>query len=153
MNADFMTGLATSLALIIAIGSQNAYVLRQGIRREHVAALVLFCSASDALLILAGILLGVGTPLAYLALLLTQDNETAFLRASLAAHAEAHCDDGVQIVVLDLPGDLSSAFLANYPEFPDSCLSPQFPFLEDVSHVLVDSPHIFLEELRDERLR
>ena len=55
MNADFMTGLATSLALIIAIGSQNAYVLRQGIRREHVAALVLFCSASDALLILAGI--------------------------------------------------------------------------------------------------
>lgn len=55
MNADFVTGLATGLALIVAIGSQNAYVLRQGIRREHVAALVAFCALSDALLILAGI--------------------------------------------------------------------------------------------------
>jgi L-lysine exporter family protein LysE/ArgO len=47
--------LATGLALIVAIGSQNAYVLRQGIRREHVLPLVAFCALSDALLILAGI--------------------------------------------------------------------------------------------------
>ena len=46
MNADFVTGLATGLALIVAIGSQNAYVLRQGIRREHVAALVAFCATA-----------------------------------------------------------------------------------------------------------
>lgn len=39
----------------MAIGSQNAYVLRQGIRREHVLPLVVFCALSDALLILAGI--------------------------------------------------------------------------------------------------
>jgi L-lysine exporter family protein LysE/ArgO len=39
----------------VAIGSQNAYVLRQGIRREHVLVLVAFCALSDALLILAGI--------------------------------------------------------------------------------------------------
>lgn len=55
MSADFWTGLTTGLALIVAIGSQNAYILRQGIRREHVLALVTFCAASDALLILAGI--------------------------------------------------------------------------------------------------
>jgi L-lysine exporter family protein LysE/ArgO len=55
MNADFLTGFATSLALIVAIGSQNAYVLRQGIRKEHVLPLVLFCAGADALLILAGI--------------------------------------------------------------------------------------------------
>lgn len=55
MNADFGTGFATGLALIIAIGSQNAFVLRQGIRREHVLPLVLFCALSDALLIVAGI--------------------------------------------------------------------------------------------------
>lgn len=55
MNADFWTGLATGLALIVAIGSQNAFVLRCGIRREHVLPIVLFCAASDALLIAAGV--------------------------------------------------------------------------------------------------
>jgi L-lysine exporter family protein LysE/ArgO len=43
------------MALIVAIGSQNAFVLRQGIRREHVLPLVAFCALADALLILAGI--------------------------------------------------------------------------------------------------
>jgi L-lysine exporter family protein LysE/ArgO len=55
LNADFWTGFAASLALIVAIGSQNAFVLRQGILRQHVAPLVLFCSLSDAALILLGI--------------------------------------------------------------------------------------------------
>lgn len=52
-------GFGTGLALIVAIGSQNAFVLRQGIRGEHVTAVVLVCSVSDALLIAAGIA-GVG---------------------------------------------------------------------------------------------
>ncbi|MDD5334614.1 MAG: LysE/ArgO family amino acid transporter [Rhodoferax sp.] len=55
MPADFWTGFATGLSLIVAIGSQNAFVLRQGIRREHVLPLVLFCALSDALLIMGGI--------------------------------------------------------------------------------------------------
>lgn len=55
MNLDFWAGLATGLALIVAIGSQNAFVLRCGIRREHVLPLVLFCAASDALLIAVGV--------------------------------------------------------------------------------------------------
>lgn len=52
---DLWVGFASGLALIVAIGSQNIFVLRQGIRREHVLPLVLFCAASDALLIVAGI--------------------------------------------------------------------------------------------------
>ncbi|RZL60915.1 MAG: amino acid transporter [Variovorax sp.] len=48
-------GLFMSLVLIVAIGAQNAYVLRQGLRREHIGAVVLFCAASDALLIGAGV--------------------------------------------------------------------------------------------------
>ena len=52
---DVLAGFATSLALIVAIGSQNAFVLRQGIVREHVLALVVFCALSDALLIIAGV--------------------------------------------------------------------------------------------------
>ncbi|SFK81303.1 LysE/ArgO family amino acid transporter [Streptomyces pini] len=47
-------GLAAGLALIIAIGAQNAFVLRQGIRREHVGAVVALCTAGDVVLILGG---------------------------------------------------------------------------------------------------
>jgi len=48
-------GFFMSLVLIVAIGAQNAYVLRQGLRREHVGAVVLFCAAGDAVLISAGV--------------------------------------------------------------------------------------------------
>ncbi|MEX5297447.1 LysE/ArgO family amino acid transporter [Kocuria sp. CPCC 205292] len=48
------TGLMSGLALIIAIGAQNAFVLRQGIRREHVGVVVALCMVSDAVLILGG---------------------------------------------------------------------------------------------------
>jgi len=47
-------GLLAGLSLIIAIGSQNVFVLRQGIRREHVLPVVAVCIASDAVLITAG---------------------------------------------------------------------------------------------------
>lgn len=50
-----MQGFALSLGLIVAIGAQNAFVLRQGLRREHVASVVLFCGLADALLITAGV--------------------------------------------------------------------------------------------------
>lgn len=50
-----MSGMGLSLSLIAAIGAQNAFVLRQGIRREHVFQVALFCALSDAILIAAGI--------------------------------------------------------------------------------------------------
>jgi len=53
------TGLGAGLALIIAIGAQNAFVLRQGLRVEHVGLVVLVCMLSDAVLIAAGIV-GIG---------------------------------------------------------------------------------------------
>lgn len=51
----FITGLALSASLIIAIGAQNAFVLRQGLLREHVLAIVVFCAAADFILISAGV--------------------------------------------------------------------------------------------------
>ncbi|ADU39183.1 LysE/ArgO family amino acid transporter [Variovorax paradoxus] len=51
----FLNGFLMSLVLIVAIGAQNAYVLRQGLRREHVGTVVLFCAAGDAVLIGAGV--------------------------------------------------------------------------------------------------
>lgn len=55
-----ITGFATGFSLILAIGAQNAFVLRQGLLRTHVFPLSLFCALSDALLITAGVL-GFGT--------------------------------------------------------------------------------------------
>lgn len=54
MTTLALTGLLTGLALIVAIGAQNAFVLRQGVRREHVGLVVVVCMVSDAVLILAG---------------------------------------------------------------------------------------------------
>lgn len=48
-------GFLTGLSLIVAIGAQNAFVLRQGLRRQHVLPVVLICAFSDALLIILGI--------------------------------------------------------------------------------------------------
>ncbi|MDY0984714.1 L-lysine exporter [Microbacterium sp. CFBP9023] len=49
------SGLGLGLSLIVAIGAQNVFVLRQGVRREHVLPVVIICAVSDALLIAAGV--------------------------------------------------------------------------------------------------
>ena len=59
------SGLALGMGLIVAIGAQNAFVLRQGLRLEHVAAVVAVCALSDLLLIVAGVL-GAGAALSRL---------------------------------------------------------------------------------------
>ncbi|NNG18668.1 amino acid transporter [Naumannella sp. ID2617S] len=50
-----LAGLGFGLSLIIAIGAQNAFVLRQGLRQEHVGPIVALCALSDLVLILAGV--------------------------------------------------------------------------------------------------
>ncbi len=55
LTVVYLSGFATALGLIAAIGAQNAFVLRQGIRREHVLPVVALCSVSDLALIAAGI--------------------------------------------------------------------------------------------------
>lgn len=61
--SSLATGFALSASLIIAIGAQNAFVLRQGLAREHAGAVALFCAACDALLMTAGVL-GMGQAIA-----------------------------------------------------------------------------------------
>lgn len=51
----FLAGFALSLSLILAIGAQNAFVLRQGIRRAHVGLVVATCILSEAVLIFSGV--------------------------------------------------------------------------------------------------
>jgi L-lysine exporter family protein LysE/ArgO len=55
LSSAFTTGFLLSATLIIAIGAQNAFVLRQGIRKEHVAPIVIFCALADLVLIGAGV--------------------------------------------------------------------------------------------------
>ena len=55
MIEAMIAGYLVSLSLIAAIGAQNAFVLRQGIRREHVGWVVFVCAASDAVLMSAGV--------------------------------------------------------------------------------------------------
>ena len=50
-----LQGWLVAISLILAIGAQNAFVLRQGLRREHVAWVVAVCATSDAILIAAGV--------------------------------------------------------------------------------------------------
>lgn len=64
-----VAGFFTGLSLIVAIGAQNAYVLRLGLMRHHVFAVVLFCALSDAVLIIAGVA-GLGALIQQLPLLL-----------------------------------------------------------------------------------
>jgi L-lysine exporter family protein LysE/ArgO len=51
----FLPGFLTGLSLIIAIGAQNAFVIRQGLTKQHVLLVVAICAISDALLILLGV--------------------------------------------------------------------------------------------------
>lgn len=52
---SYAAGFGTGLSLIVAIGAQNAFVLRQGLLRRHVLWVCLFCAVSDAVLILLGV--------------------------------------------------------------------------------------------------
>lgn len=54
-TTDYVSGLLLGLSLIFAIGSQNAFVLKQGLKREHIFWICLFCAVSDAVLISAGV--------------------------------------------------------------------------------------------------
>ena len=60
MFDSLAAGLLTGLSLIVAIGAQNAFVLRQGLRREHIGLVVAICALSDVVLIAAGVA-GVGS--------------------------------------------------------------------------------------------
>ena len=55
LSSAFLAGLGTGAGLIVAIGAQNAFVLRQGLQRHHVGVVIAICVLSDVALILAGV--------------------------------------------------------------------------------------------------
>lgn len=110
----YLTGMLTGLALIVAIGAQNAFVLRQGIRREHVLVVVLICALADIALIAVGTL-GIGTIVerapwllvalrwggaAYLIWFAIGSFRSAFTDHSLSADDAASADTSLRTVAL-----------------------------------------------------
>jgi L-lysine exporter family protein LysE/ArgO len=124
---DALAGFATSLALIVAIGSQNAFVLRQGILREHVLPLVAFCALSDALLILAGVAGGGALVQQYPVALEVARIGGALFLAAYALFAARRALHPAALLPLDAPGLSLPAALA-------TCFG--FTFL---------NPHVYLD--------
>lgn len=124
---DALAGFATSLALIVAIGSQNAFVLRQGILREHVLALVTFCALSDALLIMVGVVGGGALVQQYPVALEVARIGGALFLAAYALFAARRALHPAAMLPLDAPGLSLPAALA-------TCFG--FTFL---------NPHVYLD--------
>ncbi|WP_327638707.1 LysE/ArgO family amino acid transporter [Kribbella sp. NBC_00482] len=122
-----LAGFATALSLIVAIGAQNVFVLRQGLRREHVLPVVLTCALSDALLIAGGIL-GLGALLtrSQLALDIAKFGGAAFLYAYAFLAAKRAFNPGSITAADHAPNALRSVVLA--------CLG--FTYL---------NPHVYLD--------
>lgn len=102
MILPLFSGLSAGLSLIVAIGAQNAFVLRQGIQRSHVALVVAVCAVSDLVLIVLGVA-GIGVLLdrAPAALVVIRWAGAAFLLV-YGALAARRAVRGEQLV---LPGD------------------------------------------------
>ena len=83
----FSTGFAIGLSLIMAIGAQNAFVLRQGLMRHHMFAVALFCAGSDALLIA----IGVGGVSLFVADFATRHSQVLFAFAAYGLAFMGHC--------------------------------------------------------------
>lgn len=113
----FTKGFALSAGLIVAIGAQNMFVLRQGLKREHVLPIVLFCALADASLIVAGVS-GLGQVLALvpaLSLLLSLGG-AAFL-AWYGVSALRRAAHPAALVVADQAGLTLGAALAGTAAF------------------------------------
>ncbi|WP_026534596.1 LysE/ArgO family amino acid transporter [Arthrobacter sp. H14] len=102
-------GFGTGLALIVAIGTQNAFVLRQGIQREHVTVVVLICAVSDAVLISAGVLgIGILFQTAPVIVDVIRIAGAAFLLAYAALAAKRAIRPG-RLTAADAPRELSAS--------------------------------------------
>lgn len=106
MAEAFLSGFALGLSLILAIGAQNAFVLRQGLKGQHVFFVVITCALSDAILIALGVsgfaalaeaIEGMVTPFRYAAaIFLLGYGVLSFRSAWVGGHSLGAADGGAQ---------------------------------------------------------
>ncbi len=132
MISAALSGFALSLSLILAIGAQNSFVIRQGLLNQHVLAVVLFCGLSDMMLICLGVL-GLGQ-------LLTPvfDLYGAWLFALaalwLAGYGVLRLRDGLQMA--------TSFDKASAPGLPQTSLART---ISVVAVLTFANPHVYLD--------
>ena len=127
MPAAAINGFLLGASLIIAIGAQNAFVLRQGLARSHVFAVCLTCAVSDAVLIAVGIA-GLGTLISNSPLMIkvaTAGGAIFLFVYGLLAFVRAFTTGGLE-AAKEKPAGLAAALAA--------CLA--FTFL---------NPHVYLD--------
>nr|WP_274637326.1 LysE/ArgO family amino acid transporter [Microbacterium bovistercoris] len=111
MLASTLAGLGLGLSLIIAIGAQNLFVLRQGVRRAHVLPIVLVCTASDAVLIVLGVS-GIGLALhaiPWLTLVVRIAGAVFLAGYAVLAVRRAWRPSGDALRVIETPGTAAAA--------------------------------------------
>ena len=134
MFSAALSGFALSLSLILAIGAQNSFVIRQGLLNQHVLAVVLFCSIADIALICLGAL-GLGQ---FLAPIFDLYSQWLFGLAALwlAVYGILRFRDGLR---MNAKTDLDGANL---------CRPVQASLTQTLSVVLVltfANPHVYLD--------
>ena len=113
--STYLAGLTMGLGLIVAIGAQNVFVLRQGLRHEHVFAVCLACALSDAILIIVGI-----TSFAKIAVMLPwidpamRYGGAAFLAwyGAMSLRSALRSRDALVVESMEVPSTLSRTLLA-----------------------------------------
>jgi len=130
MWQSYMNGLLVALGLIMAIGSQNAFVLAQSLRREHHLPVAALCVVCDALLVAAGVF-GLATILAQSPILLgiARWGGAAFLLwygacALRRACSKQSLDQGDALKVRSLRAVLLSALAVTLPQSPTFTWTP-----------------------------
>lgn len=124
-----LAGFGLSFGLIVAIGPQNVFVLRQGLQRAHVFAVCLTCAVLDVLLILAGVL-GVGAAL----------ENAQWLEKPLTLGAAAFIG-GYGVL------RFRSAFHPTALDLTESTLEPLGPTLLTTLGFTLLNPHVYLDTL------
>ncbi len=128
LATPFLTGFTLSLSLIVAIGAQNAFVLRQGLRREHVGAVVAVCALLDVALMAAGVF-GLGA--------LVQSSPRA-LTVIAWAGAAVLAVYGLQALTRALaPGQLVAAH--------SGASAPRAQVVRQVLAISLLNPHVYLD--------
>ena len=131
MIQSFLTGFFLGLSLIVAIGAQNTFVLRQGLLGQHVFYVALFCALSDALLICIGV---AGTSF-FLKNFISQNSNILF---------------GLSAIWLASYGiiRLRSAFKSNKTiEIKASTLKTIYPTISVAAVLTFLNPHVYLDTM------
>ncbi|MGW9157929.1 LysE/ArgO family amino acid transporter [Microbacterium sp. NPDC055665] len=140
-----LAGLGLGLSLIVAIGAQNVFVLRQGIRREHVWAVVIICALSDAALIASGVAgLGFVLSAAPWLIVVARWAGALFLLSYgiLAARRAWRGGEELQVDVADAPGSGSTTSVGSTATATRTRLAPVILTTLALTWL---NPHVYLD--------